>query len=236
MDMEVSNTGQSCQETDPAVSVTQAGGPECPGSVGSVNGKPYCSATSENPARNDQPVDVPGSSNVGNPSAGDTGGGGTGPGRTPGTGGGGPEGGPGGTGSSLNPGGGGSGSGTVQTPAEGEEQAACGAPGQPACRIDETGTPRDGTGKFEGANKGLDQTKDGFLDELDKVKDLKAPEWTWTFQLPTGCTMISLEGFGQSFDIDVCRFQPVIHDLMTLIWIASTIGCCIIIVNRTMSS
>ena len=46
--------------------------------------------------------------------------------------------------------------------------------------------------------------------------------WTWTFQLPTGCTPYNM-GSAYSFTIDVCQFQGTIHDLMSFFWILATI-------------
>lgn len=233
MDMKITGVGGTCEdEDDPAMSKAQPGGPNCPGSVGEINGKPICAGTATNPTRNDQDINSPLPSNTGNPATGSVGEGGSGPGRTPSSGGGGPEGGPGGTGSSLTPGGGGSGSGTVKTPEPGEEQAACGAPGQPPCRIDETGTPRDGASKFDGASRSADETKDGFLDAITSAKEIEAPAWTWTFQLPSGCAPVALPAF--DMELDLCQWQPMIHDLMSLVWIAATIWFSIGLVGRTL--
>lgn len=140
--------GESCTPTkvDTAGASPAAEKPTCPGFVGEVNGVPGCYGTASSPTANDVSSRKPKPPEAGNPTAGkapDSGeGSGTGgAGRTPSTGDGGPRGGPAAAaGSGTKP------DGTTPKPGEGKEQAACGAPGQPKCGIDETGTPT----KFDG--------------------------------------------------------------------------------------
>lgn len=233
-DVIVVQSDQTCSATDDAVSVNpDTPDMTCPGSVGTLDGKPYCAI--DPGTTGVEPVGKPGvgtmTDDKGNPSAGakpSTGeGSGTGGvGRTPATGNGGNSGGPasassGGTG--LKPGQAPP-DGTTAKPADGKEQAACGAPGQPKCGIDETGTP-SGKGDFDGANRGADETRDGWLAEIAKAKDLTSDGWTWTFQLPSGCTPLELPAYNMS--LDVCRFQPVIHDIMSMVWLICTVMGCV---------
>lgn len=122
--------------------------------------------------------------------------------------------------------------GTIGKPGEGKEQAACGAPGQPPCRIDESGTPTNGASRFGDANANVDQTRDGVLDAILQHKELTAPAWSWTFQLPTGCTPLHMEAF--NLTLDICQWQEMFHDLMSMVWAAATIWFSIAIVGRTL--
>lgn len=233
VDYDAQHMGDSCTPTD----VDKAGAhpaadkPTCPGFVGEVNGVTGCYGTATNPTSNDVPDSKPQPPEAGNPPAGrkpDTGeGSGTGgAGRTPTTGDGGPAGGPAGAaGSGTKP------DGTTPKPGEGKEQANCGAPGQPKCSINEAGTP-DGKGAFDSANSGLEEGKKGWIAEIEKAKDLTAPGWTWTFQLPSGCTPLDVPAF--NLTLDVCRFQPIIHDIMSMLWaIATVMGCALMVFNAT---
>ena len=234
-------TGKTCNaasESDlppEAVRADNSKDPPCPGYVGEVNGVRGCYGTASNPVRPVPPPEKPsghGQGDAGNPAAGTKpssgeGSGSGGSGRTPSAGAGGSGGGPSGAaaGSGTKP------DGTTPKPDDGKEQAACGAPGQPKCSINEAGTP-DGKSAFDSANTGLDQNKDGWLAEISKVKDLTAPGWTWTFQLPSGCTPLDVPAFNLS--LDVCRFQPIIHDIMSMLWaIATVMGCALMVFNAT---
>lgn len=106
----------------------------------------------------------------------------------------------------------------------GDEQGEpCGGPGQPVCRVkvDETGTPT-GQGAFSGLNQQADGVVQSMQGVVEGIKNSQIPSWSWTFQLPTGCTPFVMEAF--QISIDICKYQPLIHDLMSLVWIASTIS------------
>lgn len=215
------STANNTQAFNDAVSPTTPPLP-CPGSVGEVNGKTVCipgnTASSSIPPPSGEPP--PGTEQSGNPRAGDIptsgeGSGTGGAGRTPSAGNGTAAGGPSGAASS-----GGGSTGTTPKPAEGEEQQACGAPGQPPCKIDETGTPTDGN--FSDGEQRLEQAKTDAIAEINKARTGQG--FTWTFQLPTGCQPLQLPAFAGMIDsIDICQFQPTIHDLLSMIWIAATI-------------
>lgn len=236
VDMRVAGLGANCSgDPNPLESShsPQATTPPCVGSLGEVNGKPYCAGTAQNPVSSDQPANLAVPPESGNPRAGDKpetgeGSGTGGAGRTPSAGDGGAAGGPGsaaGTGNTGSVVG-----GTVDKPADGKEQANCGAPGQPQCKIDESGTPTDASGKFNDANNKLGVAMDSIKGSIEGVKDIAAPTWTWSFQLPTGCTAVTM---WEGMTIDMCQYQGTIHDLMSMIWLITTAWACIAIVGRT---
>lgn len=148
LDLPVTNTGNSCapgaegSTTEAAAQNPLTPSPLCPGYVGEVNGRKGCYGTAERPVTT-APADRPPIPNEGgNPAAGSrpesgegSGSGGTG--RTPAAGTGDNNGGPSSAATAGRP------SGTASSPASGTEQLECGAPGQPRCRIDESGTPSE---------------------------------------------------------------------------------------------
>lgn len=233
LDISATFTGQTCTPTalDNAALSKTAPIPPCPGFTGEVNGVQGCYGTASNPTSNDVSEPKPKTPEAGNPAAGEKpstgeGSGSDGKGRTPSTGNGGPGGGP-----AAAAGSGKAPDGTTPKPEEGKEQAACGAPGQPKCSINEAGTP-DGKNAFDSSNAGLEEGKKGWIAEIEKVKDLTAPGWTWTFQLPSGCTALSVPAF--NLTLDVCQFQPIIHDIMSMLWaIATVMGCALMVFNAT---
>lgn len=97
----------------------------------------------------------------------------------------------------------------------------CGLPDTPACKIDETGTPTT----EDGVGKRTKELKDTYKPIEDFVKDPSTlgkpfPTLTWSFALPSNCSIIPL---GTSFEpfissIDVCQFQPMFHQLMSVVW------------------
>lgn len=102
---------------------------------------------------------------------------------------------------------------------EPQEIETCGLPGKPKCLIDETGTPE---------KKDYEEQKK--VDDIFKpVKEIIAspetklpslPSLNWAFQLPTGCTAISLPAFAPWLQgIDICPFLPMFHDIMSVIWV-----------------
>lgn len=239
-DMQTFRTGGTCDAVDEPLDSKPETVKPCDGAMGEVNGKPYC-AKSPNGNTTLPPPPLPASD--GNPTAGSR----PTPGvdRTPNTGGGGPEGGPrggtnpSGSGTVILPGTGGGASGTVAKPGDGKEQANCGAPGQPKCSINEEGTPsaNDGKALFDGPLKALEQVSTDAKKAFDDAKSLKAEPWTFTFQLPTGCTDLSFDwgAFGGIIKVDVCKHQPLIHSLMSFLWICAGIGGSFILLQRTVS-
>jgi hypothetical protein len=95
--------------------------------------------------------------------------------------------------------------------------------------IDETGTPSSTGSLFDSAIQQLDQAKESLLDLFpDAVSsDGKDTQWTFSFALPSSCqaieTPIGQTAVTSGFKLDVCKYQPLIHDLMAMVWISGTI-------------
>lgn len=239
LDFQATASGAECTAATSSVAPLTPP-PTCPGFVGQVNGKTGCFGTAANPITTTKASSLGVDAKPGNPSAGNKpatgeGSGSTGAGRTPATGDGGNAGGP--AGAAGNASGYSGGSGTVTKPSEGQEQAACGAPGQPKCAIDETGTPRPvGTGENDGpfgtAEGILGAAKTGVQNAITDQKQLQAPPWTWTFSLPSGCTPFVMGAFNMS--LDICQYQPMVHDLMSVIWILVGIFAAVGMAQRTL--
>lgn len=103
-------------------------------------------------------------------------------------------------------------------PAEPAEDRECGLPGTPPCKLDETGTP---TGEAilgpEAIDPVVDQVEGCIANPASCLPAL--PTLSWNFALPTNCSAIPTPAFSPALtEIDVCEFQPVIHDLMSVVW------------------
>lgn len=97
-----------------------------------------------------------------------------------------------------------------------QEDLECGLPGTPPCKIDETGTPAppedDGESVFR-------QAIPNCLKTDWKTCFPELPDINWSFRLPSGCAPIPVpfERFGFSA-VNICPWQPMIHDLMSMLW------------------
>lgn len=192
--------------------------PACPGYVGSVNGKAVCvdplggPATPSVPQLPGTPPEQPGNPSAGNAPSTGSGSGVGGVGRTPSTGNGGNNG---GGSNASTPGGGSDGNGQTNEGGNGTgvqtvEVNTCGLPGQPACRIDETGTP-NGNGAFNGAKGQFDSAaqaeQEGISGAGSRTTGLS---WTYFISLPTGvCTPLDLSIGPREFIIDPCTSSGV---------------------------
>lgn len=248
----VTYTGSACQGGAPTAADPNSAPAPCPGYTGSVNGRPVCVGTPTTPLPQlPRPPGTPPEGH-GNPGAGDkptTGpGSGEGSGATPAVGNGGNAGG--GSNAAV-PGGGsegnGQGNGTpVGTGPDGSstggsgpgsepiEVETCGLPGKPPCRLDETGTPT-GDGAYTSATNGVNSNRDSAVQGINDAAGAggKSTGWTFSFALPTGCSDIPLAAFAPYISgVNVCAWQDVIHDLMSMIWLAVTVWCCIGMVGR----
>lgn len=233
--------GAACSAGGPSNPV--AGGPSCPtGNVGTVNGTPVClgtmpatgvdfgdSPTSGNPRAGTSPVTE---SNVGREPAAGSGGGPDargGPGVTVG------PGGTIGTGNNRSGTSGGTGSGEIKVEVE-----TCGLPGTPPCKIDETGTPTTSnatttaTENVQGNVDELGTKLEGIVSGAQKPSNIGWGVSSITF--PTNCSPFSIGtarwGF---FTIDLCQYQDVIHDLMSLVWVSFTLFLSVGMVFRAVS-
>lgn len=126
--------------------------------------------------------------------------------------------------------------GTVTTggrPSEPLEIITCGLPNTPPCKIDESGTPSSVTIP----DSAVTASKGTALDKIGELGSVPAPAWSWSFSLPSACSPLLVGPFaGVSVDLDMCQYQPMFHDLMSLIWIGGTLWICVGIVGRTLSA
>lgn len=94
----------------------------------------------------------------------------------------------------------------------------CGLPGKPACKIDETGTPTAENPDEADARSAWDRLKDIASNPASMLPSL--PSINWNFQLPTYCSAIPLPAFAPFLEqIDICPFQPMFHDVMSVVWV-----------------
>lgn len=99
-----------------------------------------------------------------------------------------------------------------------EREITCGLPGTPPCKIDESGTPSSAP-----------ELPNAATEWLPALQEIQAPRaantaWSFTFQFPTGCQAIVIGPWaGQEVRVDVCQFQPMIHELVSILWIISGI-------------
>lgn len=254
-DFRMTSVGATCvpSGTDTAAGSPQGmpTGPVCDGYEGYVNDKKVCipkvPGTSDTSPRTE-------SYRQGNPTAGSEGGGGTG--STANI----PASPPSGASSGTNAGGGsasGDGkivlpNGTVITPTPsapatgtktavaGEEQLACGAPGQPKCVIDESGTPTGGKDGLSDLNTADQQRSGGITSILDKSgKDtsFSMPGW---LQPSSNCAAWNLgklpEPINVDITIDFCSLKPYVEGVVSFLWIVGTFLACLGMVGRVMGT
>lgn len=237
-DFVVVGNGEECTADDDEPTSPTAPPPDCDGFKGEIGGVTRCVAPSGSGGDAAEVAPVP--YKQGNPTAGSDAGAGL-PGRNPASGPGGNAGGiaAGGDGGIRGGGAGGpgpgSGTGSGGTGESPKPKDPCGIPGSPPCKIDETGTP-NGEGAFGAAGDGLNDARDELLGLIEGIKaDEGPPAWTWTFALPTGCSPIPVGGFAPFLDpIDICEFQPLFHDLMSVAWLLGTVGGCVTLLYRTL--
>lgn len=244
VDFTMRGAGTACAESpEDAAASPNAPEPPCPGFVGEVNGVTKCVGTASQPV---PPPDGPtagrqagGSEDNGNPAAGKKpdsgdGSGSGGPGRTPSAGTGGNAGGPAGAAGGTRP------DGTTTKPVEGKEQAACGAPGQPKCSINETGTP-DGKGAYDAAKAGLDKAEGDYKAGLDAIKNTADKDTSWgvvpSWIAHAECRPWDLGAFeimGQSFAIviSICDVMPYVVATTSFLWVVATFFLTIAMVFR----
>jgi len=237
-------TGGTCTAKTPAADSSQNG--TCNGFTGQINGKTVC--VEKVPAPDQSVASRKPSSTGAGAAPVDAGTGSTGPnGEVPGKAGdksglvdlSGTGTGSGGTGSGgSGTGGTGGGTGTISGPNGTStfelKLDLCGGKGQPACRIDESGTP-DGKKEAEQDDHGksIEAFGKAQKDVIKAAGEKALPGWSWSFQFPTGCTPLILDGWQPPMVLDVCRFQSTIHDLMSLLWLSATIWACVGMVGRT---
>jgi hypothetical protein len=113
------------------------------------------------------------------------------------------------------------------------EDLECGLPGTPPCKIDESGTPPPGDANFDAAEAEIEVFKSGLYEALQAKLNEIVHEWTWTFQLPTGCASLQFDTkVGPVVEIDMCHWQPMIHDIMSMLWAAAGVWGALMIFLR----
>lgn len=95
----------------------------------------------------------------------------------------------------------------------------CGLPDTPACKIDEEGTPEP---EVDTSKKDIDDAINPIKIIIDNPISVlpELPALRWDFALPTGCTSIATPAFSPFLsEIDICPFQSVFHDIMSMVWV-----------------
>lgn len=116
-------------------------------------------------------------------------------------------------------------------PAPVEPIIVCGLPTTPPCKIDETGTPSGVGTIFDAPKTEVDTVKTQAETAIAGAQNIPSPAWSFTFSLPTGCApyVTGIKGFL----MNICSAQPIIHDLLSMIWAAATAFALIGMVGRT---
>ena len=120
---------------------------------------------------------------------------------------------------------------TVTPTIEKIEIETCGLPGKPKCLIDETGTKTEKGTSFESAKSELEISEAARKTAIAEAANIASPTWNFRFQLPTGCTPFQT-GI-KAVILDVCKWQPIIHDLMSMVWASATLFCLVGMFGRT---
>jgi hypothetical protein len=107
----------------------------------------------------------------------------------------------------------------------------CGIAGTPPCavKVDDSGMPPDGGNALKQETDDVDPQKTSILDKLGEIEEWDLGEWSWTFQLPTGCTPLPMF---LGVEINPCQWQEEIHDVMTVVWLLTGITGCFVIFSR----
>lgn len=103
----------------------------------------------------------------------------------------------------------------TETPIEIET---CGLPGKPMCAVDGAGAPTGESLDQDQGKKTLDPIQEFLADPSSIIPDL--PDINWAFALPASCAVIPITGALSDYmpSIDVCQFQPMFHDIMSMVW------------------
>ena len=99
----------------------------------------------------------------------------------------------------------------------------CGLPNTPACRIEEKGTPEPVEDTAQKDAEKVHKPLDDFLKDPKSMLP-SFPTINWTFRLPSGCAPLTIPAFAPFLqEIDVCQFQPMFHDIMSMIWVGGAL-------------
>lgn len=228
-DVTVIQTDQPCSEQTAEVDPNTPNEP-CPGTLGELNGKPYCAPGPNKPPPEGPPGEEP--DDKGNPEAGKKpstgeGSGQGGVGRTPTNGNGGNNGGPAGAafGGSGKPPGADDPDGTTDKPDEGKEQENCGAPGQPACKLDESGTP----GSFAPPSGVTEykQSMDAAREQIKGAGDSIFGGMNVFFNAPPLMACSPFELPNEMGTVDPCQVADGVRSIMAYIWALCAMWLCL---------
>lgn len=102
-------------------------------------------------------------------------------------------------------------------------------------KVDETGMP-SGAGAFDAAGTALDAAKGEAITGLGTVTSStgKSTSWTFSLSLPTTCSPLNVNMIYETVVLDPCEYIDVMHDLMSMIWAASTLFLTVGMVGRTL--
>lgn len=114
----------------------------------------------------------------------------------------------------------------------------CGLPTTPPCKIDEGDTP-----KTEALKTETDAYKDASTARQGELPNVTSPTgkntaWSWSLSFPTTCVPLTVDmrvgSIGQIVTLNPCSFIAVFHELMSMIWAASTLFLVVGMVGRTL--
>lgn len=115
--------------------------------------------------------------------------------------------------------------GTGTESGEGAVTGSCGAPGQPACKIDETGTPTD-SGSLTSANSSLDTAESSGVSSIEtysssaKRSDLGVSlSVTWP---DVSCSNPQFDVIGHTLTVRMCEYESDIQSIMS--WLVYVLG------------
>lgn len=102
-------------------------------------------------------------------------------------------------------------------PAQEKPKDPCGLPDTPACVVDGSNVPTAEELPDDQAKKTLNPVQDFLNNPFSLVPAL--PTINWAFALPTACGNIPTPAFAPYLTgVDVCQFQPMFHELMSMVW------------------
>jgi len=99
-------------------------------------------------------------------------------------------------------------------------------------KIDEAGTPTSAEEPYQVPKTELEQTKTDAITQMTTATDptTKDTAWKFSFAFPTGCSPIPMY---LDVTVDMCQYQGMVHDLMSMVWIIATVFGVIAMFNRT---
>lgn len=114
-------------------------------------------------------------------------------------------------------------------PEETPEDLECGLPGYAPCKIDEQGTPPP-EDPFEDPDEWFDPIR-GVFDNPPTADT----SWSWAFSLPSSCSVLTVGTFaGHTVTLDLCQWQPMIHSIVSMVWLIAGIWLGVGMVGRTL--